>query len=603
MGALALSVGVAAVLAVVLAATSSASKSPTSPSASAAAATPDAAAVKPLAVESPTNQKLTGGKKGGTLTVLNHQDFEHLDPGQAYFSLDYQPVNATQRPLYSYLPNNPTTPVPDMASGQPVISDGGLTVTVHIKHGVHFSPPVNREVTSADVEYAIDRGANPHVGNGYFSAYFGNLKGASTAKGGPFPGVTAPSRYTVVFHLTKKTASYLIGALVLPLSAPVPEEFAKPLDADSPTKYGEYLVATGPYMFKSNSKGYVLGIGYDPGKSATLIRNPNWKASTDFRPAYLDQINYKIGGDPTVIGHQVLDGSSLVQSDPVDNSIVELAYEHYPAQMIVTPGAGVLYISLDNKQGPFTNINLRKAVYAATDREALLKATGGTIAGEVATHFIYPGTSGFTQAGGYAGPKLDYNEYPDGNMTVAEKYMKLAGYPSGKYTGKQTVTIVGSTGNPNAEYGQIVNQTLLNLGFKTKLSLVDQSVMYAKYCGVPKAEIDVCPSGGWIKDFADPETVLYPTFNGNAILPTNSSNFGQVDYPSINNEMAKAALVTGTTARANAWAAIDVNLVKLAVAVPFVFNNEPELESKNVAGVSQQWNQGSWDLSFTSLKG
>ena len=46
------------------------------------------------------------------------------------------------------------------------------------------------------------------------------------------------------------------------------------------------------------------------------------------------------------------------------------------------------------------------------------------------------------------------------------------------------------------------------LGFKVHVSQVDQSVMYAKYCEVPKEEVDLCPSGGWVRDFADPLTVL-----------------------------------------------------------------------------------------------
>src|SRR5207248_484014 len=124
----------------------------------------------------------------------------------------------------------------------------------------------------------------------------------------------------IVFHLTKPTASIMVGALSLPISAPVPPEFAKPLDAKKPTEYGaKYLVSTGPYMFKADSKGMFLGIGYQPGKSATLVRNPNWSASTDFRPAYLDQINVNIGGDTSVIGRQVLTGSHMVQSDPPSN--------------------------------------------------------------------------------------------------------------------------------------------------------------------------------------------------------------------------------------------------------------------------------------------
>ena len=44
--------------------------------------------------------------------------------------------------------------------------------------GVKFSPPVNREVTSKDVKYAIERGFFNTVNNGYAGAYFGDLEGA-----------------------------------------------------------------------------------------------------------------------------------------------------------------------------------------------------------------------------------------------------------------------------------------------------------------------------------------------------------------------------------------------------------------------------------------
>ena len=65
--------------------------------------------------QNPRTQPLTGGKRGGVLHVLNETDFEHIDPGQSYFVIDYGAVYATQRPLYSYKPNNFSTPSPDMA--------------------------------------------------------------------------------------------------------------------------------------------------------------------------------------------------------------------------------------------------------------------------------------------------------------------------------------------------------------------------------------------------------------------------------------------------------------------------------------------------------
>ena len=61
---------------------------------------------------------------------------------------------------------------------------------------------------------------------------------------------------------------------------------------------------------------------------------------------------------------------------------------------------------------PFNNINLRKAVIAAQNREAYLLARGGKLVGQVATHFIYPEVPGFQQAGGYNGFGEDYIKNP-----------------------------------------------------------------------------------------------------------------------------------------------------------------------------------------------
>src|SRR5438309_2835961 len=43
----------------------------------------------PAGVINPATESLTGGKRGGVLNDLQNEDFEHLDPGQSYFQLDY----------------------------------------------------------------------------------------------------------------------------------------------------------------------------------------------------------------------------------------------------------------------------------------------------------------------------------------------------------------------------------------------------------------------------------------------------------------------------------------------------------------------------------
>jgi len=550
-----------------------------------------------------SGENLVDGVRGGTLTVYDHTDFQTMDPGEVYNTIDEEVVLATQRPLFTYVPNQSQQLSPDLASGPAIVSADGETVTVHIKPGVYFSPPVNREVTSADVAYAIERGANPNVANPYFGAYFDDIVGASTATGGPIPGIITPNRYTIVFRLTGPYGTLFADALSMPLTAPVPKQFAAPLDARKPTSYGSiYLVATGPYMLKANPQGKFLGIGYQPGEWATLVRNPNWNPHTDRRPAYLDQIDIKIGGDPTVIGRQVLTGSDAVQNDAVAASVVTLAYQHYYHQLVAVPGAGLYYVTLDNRQGPFSNINVRKAMWAALDRRGMIEVSGGELTAQLGTHFIYPGSAGYELAGGQAGPPVDYNRFPTGNMALAAQYMKAAGYPSGRYTGTATVEVVGVTGDPYANVATIVNQTLRNLGFKTNFRLVTQPAMFSKFCGVPAEKIDVCPNAGWTRDFADPQTILDPTFAGYHIIPTGNSNFGQVNNPQINTAMKGAEKIVGESARARAWANIDRMLVGIAAAVPWAFIINPTIESGNVRGINDDANAGYWDYAYTSLK-
>ena len=564
--------------------------------------------------ENALNEPLSG-HRGGTLVAEASTGFISFDPGRSYYELDYAVVYATQRPLFSYRPNTTSTPSPDLAAYMPTtanggISDGGRTLTVHIRSGVHFSPPVDRAVTSADIAYALERAANPHVANAYFPIYFGweaiaPLQGAERRSyaGGPISGIQTPNPTTIVFHTIRPAAGFLIQALTLPISAPVPESFAGPLDRHDPTTYGtDFLVATGPYMVRADRLGRISRLGYRAAEFATLVRNPNWKAATDYRPAYLDQIDVHIGGAESVIGERVLHGSHLLQLDPPAPAVVQQAYADDPSQVTFTPGQGEHYVALDNAAGPMRNVNVRRALWAALDRTALARAAGGPLLEQPMTHFIYPGVDGFELAGGAAGPAVPYNVHPGGDLALARRYMQIAGYPSGRYTGTATIRIVAAAGGSLPAEAEIVDRAVQSLGFHTRVTEMDQGTMYQR-CATPAREIDACPSVGWVRDFADPETVLYATFDGSQIDSSgNDGNWGQVNDRAINAAMARAALTVDPARRAAAWAAVDRLLVDRAVAAPETFDAAAAIESADVAGVNAVWDGGTWDLDFTSLR-
>jgi peptide/nickel transport system substrate-binding protein len=555
----------------------------------------------PAGVKNPVNESLTGGKRGGVLNDVQSEDFEHLDPGQAYFQLDYQITNSTQRALYSYKPNTFSQTTPDLAEGEPKLSDGNKLITINIRKGVHFSPPVNREVTAADVEYAIDRVANPNVANPYYLGYLEGVEGMKNSKGGQIPGVKATGKYTLQIKLTTPSAPIVVASMVLPYSAPVPKEYAAKFDAQKPSEYVNYQVASGPYMLKNNSAGKVLGIGYQPGKSATLVRNPNWKASTDFRPAYLNQINISIGGDANVIGRQVLEGPvrrargadrqarGAAAPEPADD--LGRRWRGHPLHRDQQQLRAVQERQL--AQGVVGGDRPRRPRPAARRQDRSRRDD----ALPLERH------RGLRRIRRLHRPQGRLQRTSPGRHGRAEKYMKLAGYPSGKYTGSETLQVVGDSSAPANNVAEAVNSTLQKLGFKTKLNLVEHTVMYSKYCGVVSEKIDVCPNVGWIADFGDPQAVLDVPFNGNLIVQNGTnSNWGLVNHPKINAAMEAASKVVGEKARGEAWAKIDEELVAEAVAVPYQWAKEPYIESKDVEGINDYWNSGTFDYSFTSLK-
>ena len=73
------------------------------------------------------------GKRGGTLTMLWTDDVDNIDPGITYYQMGYMVGYATQRPLYSWKPDDGEQPVPDLAEADPQISAGGRKVTVKIR--------------------------------------------------------------------------------------------------------------------------------------------------------------------------------------------------------------------------------------------------------------------------------------------------------------------------------------------------------------------------------------------------------------------------------------------------------------------------------------
>jgi peptide/nickel transport system substrate-binding protein len=546
------------------------------------------------------------GKKGGSLTVLSGGDVDYMDPGKTYYTYAIGIMNAMHRGLFTYPPAEESQPVPDLADGEAEISPDGKTVTVKIKKGVMFSKPVSREVEAKDVKYAIERAFTANVANGYVRIYLGDLVGAPKEAGDykEIPGIETPDKYTIVFNLTKGTGAAAVGALSMPISIPVPKEFAEKYDKENPSTYGEsYAVYTGPYMVESDDQGKATG--YVAGKTIKLVRNPDYAPVDDYRPAYLDGITFQAGNEDTAVAaRRILSGENLAGGDiePPSRQLKTLLSSN-KTELSAVPGGGWRMISMDTTSPVFKDINVRKAVIAGFNRVAARQQRGGEALGPIAQHYIPPGMAGFEESNGVEGwtAEEDWMAKPEGDRALSAEYFKKAGMASGKYEGDDEVLIVGDNADPDKSIAQITEQQLNEMGFKTKLRLVTRDTMFTKFCNVPASEVTVCPSVGWSKDFSDPQTMIDPTFNGENIVQTQNSNWPELDVPEVNKAIDDAKLVTDPAERAQAWADANKLVTEQAPAIPYMWDYQAVAISPNMRGVQNAYST-TWDWTFTSVK-
>jgi peptide/nickel transport system substrate-binding protein len=340
---------------------------------------------------------------------------------------------------------------------------------------------------------------------------------------------------------------------------------------------------------------------FQSGKSIKLIRNPEWDASTDSRPAYLDTIEWANNVTGPVSGRQIFSGSGLASGDPPTPGTVRRFARGAKDRIAFTPFAN-RWVSLNYIKKPFSDLNVRKAVAAAMDRRAMQLTRGGELAGTVATHFLPPTIAGFEEAGGEEGAGVDYLAKPAGDPALAAEYMKKAGFASGKYEGPP-IRMVSSSDSPGKETASVVRRALESLGFKVQQRSVDAGVFYSKFCNVESElkKIDVCMNYGWLPDFNDPYAMLYANFSGDAIVSVNNSNPSLFNDKAINQEMNEAAQIADPKERAMKWGEIDKELVRKVAAVPWFWDKQPNVLSRDVAGVIAKWN-ATWDLSYMSRK-
>jgi peptide/nickel transport system substrate-binding protein len=457
---------------------------------------------------------------------------------------------------------------------------------------------VNREVTARDVAYGIARGFLPGVDSPAAHLYFGDIEGVAAVAAGRrrLPsGLVTPDDRTLEIHLRAPTGRLVAQALTLPLAAPVPPGYARRFDRLPRSTYGRHQVFTGPYRIAGGRAGLL------PAADApriTLERNPSWDSGDDFRPAFVNRIvlDQRAPG-AAALARSVLDGHAAVNGNEPTGPDLVRALRARPAQVDLPPAGEITFIALNTRMAPFDDPDVRRALSAAVDREALRAALGGVAVGEVPTHWIPPGVPGFAEAGGAAGPGVDFLAFPRGNLALARRYLRRAGYARGRITGLPVLKLVARRQASGVAFAAETRKALAALGLRSRVRFLAFSPFIRACSRAP--QVAACLGKRWQRDLDDAASVLPPLFGRQGLRA--GTNASRLSNPSVQALMDEAATTTGEADRSDRWADADRRLTDLAPGVPIVWNRAPNLRSEDVKGVLDR-DLAAWDLSFTSLR-
>ena len=285
-------------------------------------------------------------------------------------------------------------------------TNGGTTYTFRLKRGIRFGPPVNREITSADIRYAIERLARPGTAP-RSRALFDDIRGFGAYRSGQgtrrSPASSTPNAKTITFNLTRPAGDFL-RRLALPAARPIPPEVGTCFEG-KPGAYGRDLVSSGPYMIEGVGRGQDRLLRGDQAdarghrtrssrSSATRATTPRTD-STAARENNPDRFVFVVAGNGSVeIVKKLNAGRARGRcSSPwpkVLGKYAASARRARPAQGQSRRLASY-YVAMNLTQPPFDDVHVRRAITWSWTRPLFASAWGGPLAGRIAQHIVPDG--------------------------------------------------------------------------------------------------------------------------------------------------------------------------------------------------------------------
>lgn len=252
-----------------------------------------------------------------------------------------------------------TNVVPGLAESWEA-TDDGLEYTFKLRQGVKFHSndqfTPSRDFNADDVIFSFER--QWHDDNPYFTVsggtweYFGGMSMPDLLK-----EIVKVDDYTVKFVLNRPEAP-MVSNLAMGFASIVSKEYADAmLAAGTPEMVNQAPIGTGPFQFVAYQKDAVV----------------RYKANADYwrGASKIDDLVFAITPDASVRYQKLKAGECHVMPYP-NPADIEAMKADSDVAMLEQEGLNVGYLAYNTQVAPYDNVNVRKALNMAIDKQAII---------------------------------------------------------------------------------------------------------------------------------------------------------------------------------------------------------------------------------------
>ena len=465
------------------------------------------------------------------------------------------------------------------------VSDDGLTWTFTMRDGLKWSD--GSDLTAKDFEYSFKRLAAPDTAAPYAETVVGMIDGYADATGNPDAGgnMTTEPDFDALNVVASEDGKTLTITLSYPCAyfdklaafaamSPVQQATVE-ANGDAWCTEPDTYICNGPYCISE----------WVPSERIVLAKNPNYVGGWDSSKIVSDTITLLLLEDSSASYAAYNSGEAQLIKDVPTDEIPSLTKAEDGGDFYVDTILGTYYLSLNDQKEPFNDVNVRKALSLAIDRDYVANTImQGTYT--PAYNLVGPGIvdeNGMFYDNANGGKTYISDDYA-ANLEAAKQALADAGYPNGE--GFPTIEYSANDAGYHIPVAEYLQQAWGELGITVNINKVE----WSSFTPMRRAGDYDAARNGWVMDYNDPSNMieLFTTTNGN--------NDGKYSNPEFDAAIEASKVADKSVHFQKLHEAEDI-LMNDYGCIPLAYYNDFWLQSPSLKGT---WHSpyGYWYLQY-----